>query len=80
MKEWLEKKGVPFEEGKKYLKKDYWDLAKPLIEEITEIAKYRAEEIMAKYGVLCLRLPPWVFHTSWSMNAQKSSDEIFLFF
>ena len=58
MKEWLEKKGVTFEEGKKYLKKDYWDLAKPLIEEITASAKYRAEEIMAKYGILCLRLPP----------------------
>ena len=42
--------------NKKYLKDDYWELVKPLIDDDT---KYRAEEIMKKYGVKCLRLPPF---------------------
>ena len=56
LKKWLEEKGATFEENKKYLKKDYWDMVKPIVDAMGP--KYNAEDIMNKYGVKCLRLPP----------------------
>ena len=55
LKSWLEKQGVTFE-NKKYLKKDYWELVKTLVQD--DDSKYLAQQIMEKYNVKCLRLPP----------------------
>ena len=38
--------------------KDFQDCVKEYLDESDEI-RYRAEEIMIDYGVLCIRLPPY---------------------
>ena len=42
----------------KPIKKDYEDCIKKYIED-TDECKYRAEEIMNSYGIVCIRLPPY---------------------
>ena len=64
MKEFCEKKGITViaRHGKRawfgdLVKKDYEEAIKHYLDG-TDI-KYQAEEIMKKYGVECLRLPPY---------------------
>ena len=60
--EFCEKKGLipKVTHGKmgKPILKDFQDCVKEYLDESDEI-RYRAEEIMIDYGVLCIRLPPY---------------------
>ena len=53
--EWLEQKNFPFED-RNYTVKELWEIITPMIETANV---YTAERIMEKYGVKCLRLPPY---------------------
>ena len=53
--EWLEQKDFPFED-RNYTVKELWEIITPMIETANV---YTAERIMEKYGVKCLRLPPY---------------------
>ena len=52
---WLIEKKI-IEKGQNYTVKEMWEMIDPLLESADV---YTAERIMQKYGIKCLRLPPY---------------------